>query len=92
MVKFMRSKFKIGASVQWKWLGRTISGIILEIYMQPVVKSIKGKKIKRNGTKDNPAFLVKSNAGNEALKLKSELILDETKKWGKQNPTMFGDE
>jgi len=36
---------------------------------------IKGKLIKRNGTKENPAVLVRSLAGNLALKLHHELSL-----------------
>lgn len=66
-------KFKIGSKVQWKWLGRPINGVVLEAYNEPVTKVIKGKSIKRNGSKENPAYLVESEAGNLALKLATEL-------------------
>ena len=82
-------KFKKGAKVQWKWLGRSILGIIVESFEQPVTREIKGKKIKRNGSKENPAYLVKSDAGNEALKLGSELS-PASKRSSKQTPKMFG--
>ena len=38
-----------------------------------ITKLIKEKKIKRNGSAENPAVLVQSEAGNLALKLSSEL-------------------
>lgn len=66
--------FKKGSKVYWKWLGRSVSGQVLEIYSEPVIKEIKGKKIKRNGSKERPAYLVVSEAGNLALKLHSELF------------------
>ena len=66
-------KFRKGSRIQWKWLGRVISGKVVEKYTEPVVKEIKGKRIKRNGSVDKPAYLVESDAGNLALKLASEL-------------------
>lgn len=66
--------FKVGAPVQWKWMGGTVNGVVKEIFLEPVVKLIKGKSIKRNGSTGNPAYLVESTAGNVALKLQSELM------------------
>ncbi|MGL6340387.1 MAG: HVA1 family protein [Waterburya sp.] len=34
---------------------------------------MKGKKITRKGTKDNPAYLIEQEDGTNVLKLKSEL-------------------
>lgn len=67
-------KYKEESEVQWKWLGRTIRGKVEAVYEEPVVRLIKGKKIKRNGSPKNPAYLVKSEADNLALKLHSELM------------------
>ncbi len=67
------TKFKKGSKVQWKWLGSVIRGSVEEIYEAPVVKVIKGKRIKRNGSPEKPAYLVRSEAGNLALKLQTEL-------------------
>lgn len=69
----MAAKFEIGSKVQWKWLGRVISGKVEEIYFEPVVKTIKEKRIKRNGSPVKPAYLVRSDADNLALKLETEL-------------------
>ena len=69
----MASKFEIGSKVQWKWLGRVIAGQVEEVHFEPVLQEIKGKRIKRNGSPSKPAYLVRSDAGNLALKLESEL-------------------
>jgi hypothetical protein len=66
--------YKVGTSVQWKWAGGIIDGTVEEVFMGPIEKEIKGKKIKRNGSVEKPAYLVRSAAGNFALKLHTELI------------------
>ena len=68
-----KSAFKIGSLVQWKWLGGTVDGKVEEIFFEKITKIIKTKKITRNGSPEKPAYLVKSEAGNLALKLESEL-------------------
>lgn len=86
-----RSSFKINDKVSWKWLGRAIDGKVISIHLQPFTKVIKGKTIKRNGSAENPAYLVESDAGNLALKLQTELF--KTEKKGalekKATPKMF---
>ena len=78
----MKNNFKAfedGTDVQWKWMGRSIVGTVKQSFTNSVSKQIKGKMIKRNGTPENPAYLVQSTAGNIALKLHSELSLCEPK-------------
>ncbi|MGZ3691284.1 MAG: DUF2945 domain-containing protein [Pseudobdellovibrio sp.] len=82
-------KFKIGDAVQWNWLGRQISGTVLKTFVSPTVVEIKNKKIKRNATAENPAYLVQSSAGNQALKLESELSVPESSKKSASKPKMF---
>ena len=66
-------KLEIGDRVTWKWMGREIKGVVVEAHYAPIQKEIKGKLIKRNGSVEKPAYLVKSDAGNFALKLVTEL-------------------
>jgi hypothetical protein len=66
-------KFKKNAKVEWQWAGSVISGTVEEIFTESVTKEIKGKKITRHGTPEKPAYLVRSQAGNLALKLATEL-------------------
>ncbi len=74
------NEIKIGTQVKWKWMGGVIRGTVKEIYFQAVTKVIKNKNIKRNGRKENPAYLVQSEAGNIALKLHTELQVNENEK------------
>ncbi len=71
--------FRKNSEVSWKWLGKNINGIVCEVFYHPVIKEIKGKKIKRNASKSNPAYLVQSEAGNFALKLQTELTQRDNK-------------
>lgn len=68
--------FPIGKKVSWKWAGGVIKGQVEEVHFAPIEKIIKGSRIKRNGSIEKPAYLVRSEAGNEALKLHTELIAD----------------
>lgn len=81
--------FRIGAAVLWNWMGMSIHGTVLEIHVKPVSKEIKGKLIKRNGSEDSPAYLVQSNSGKFALKLQTELQMEELNKTSSSRPTMF---
>ncbi len=65
--------YRVGAKIQWKWVGNPVLGTVEEVFFGPVERIIKGKNIKRNGSVEKPAYLVKSEAGNVALKLHTEL-------------------
>ena len=65
--------FKINEKVMWKWAGGEVHGVVEEVHLAPIEKTIKGSKIKRNGSVEKPAYVVKSEAGNIALKLHTEL-------------------
>jgi hypothetical protein len=69
----MTKAYNKGDTVSWKWGQGHPKGIIEEIFYEPVVKTIKGTEVKRNASKDNPAYLVKEDNGNIVLKLHSEL-------------------
>jgi len=79
--------------VYWLWMGKKIQGHVVDIFTQPIAKEIKGKRIKRNGSVDNPAYYVQSEAGNFALKLSTEVFKadkDVESKNKKITPKMFG--
>lgn len=80
---------KIGSEVQWKWMGRFIQGLVKEVHNQSVSKTLQGKTIRRNGSVENPAYLLQSAAGNYALKLGTELVAVEPKKSNSSQPKMF---
>ena len=69
----MASLFRKGSKVQWNWAGGIVEGVVEEIFKETIIKTIKGKKIKRHGSPEKPAYLVKSVSGNIALKLQTEI-------------------
>ena len=83
--------FPKNSKVSWKWLGRSIQGKVLESYTETISKTIKTKKIVRHGSAENPAYLVCSEAGNEALKLHSELEKGAKPASSSKKPKMFSE-
>ncbi len=69
----MSEGFGKGAAVRWHWGSGVAKGTIEERFDRSVSRTIKGKRIRRNGTKDNPAYTVKQEDGGIVLKLGSEL-------------------
>ncbi|MBM3604361.1 MAG: DUF2945 domain-containing protein [Alphaproteobacteria bacterium] len=62
-----------GTKVEWKWAGSTATGKITDIFTHDVERTIKGSKIKRTATKQEPAYLITQEDGDEVLKSRSEL-------------------
>lgn len=65
--------FRVGAKVQWIWMGRPVKGTVKKIFLKPVSKELRGHLFTRNGSPEKPAYLVKSEAGSDVLKLHTEL-------------------
>ncbi len=68
-----RSMFRKGTKVEWNWSGSTATGKITEIFTDDVERTIKGSKIKRKASKDEPAYMIEQEDGDRVLKSKSEL-------------------
>ena len=64
---------KKGDKVSWKWGKSTAEGEIVNEHTTPVSKTIKGTKVKRNASKEEPAFEIKQPDGGKVLKSASEL-------------------
>jgi len=64
---------KKGDTVNWKWGASEAEGKIVKKYDEPVTKTIKGAKVKRNATKNELAFEIKQEDGSKVLKSESEL-------------------
>jgi hypothetical protein len=67
--------FSEGDHVRWKWGAYVAEGIVAEVFTARVERIIKGTRIVRNATADNPAYLVTQAGGGQALKSHSELSL-----------------
>jgi len=62
-----------GTQVNWKYGTGTATGKIEEVHKESVTRKLKGHEITRNGTADNPAFVIVQENGDRVLKLKSEV-------------------
>lgn len=70
---------KKGDIVHWEWGKSEAEGKIEAKHEKPVKKQSKGSTIKRNASKDEPAYEIKQDNGTKVLKSESEL-----KKGGKK--------
>lgn len=64
---------KVGAKVEWSWGNGTAHGKVVEKFEKRVQRTIKGSKIVKNGSAENPAVLIEQDDGGKVLKLESEL-------------------
>jgi hypothetical protein len=71
-----RLAMKKGDKVEWNWGKSQASGTIEKKHVEPVKKTIKGTAVKRNASKENPAYEISMEAGKKVLKSESELKTD----------------
>lgn len=64
---------KKGDIVHWNWGRGKAEGTIEKEYDKPVKKKIKGTEVKRNASKDEPAYEIKMSGGRKVIKSESEL-------------------
>lgn len=67
------AKFRKGAKVKWKWGAHQAEGKVAESFTDDVERTIKGEKIKRKASKEEPAYLIEQEGGDKVLKSHSEL-------------------
>ena len=59
--------------MHWKWGKYEAEGKIVKEHDEPVTQTIKGAKVKRNASKDEPAYEIRQKDGSKVLKSESEL-------------------
>ena len=47
-----------GTTVRWQWSGSIAVGKVVEIHRSGVVRTLGGSEITRNGSEDDPAYLI----------------------------------
>jgi hypothetical protein len=62
-----------GSTVRWKWSGSTAEGKVTEIHRSRVTRTLDGSEITRNGSDDDPAYVIEQEDGARVLKLRSEV-------------------
>ncbi|MFD0765648.1 DUF2945 domain-containing protein [Mucilaginibacter lutimaris] len=64
---------KKGDTVHWNWGASEAEGKIEKKHTETVTKTIKGSKVKRKASKEEPAYDIKQKDGGRVLKSESEL-------------------
>ena len=64
---------KKGDTVHWSWGKGEAEGKIEKKEEKTIEKKIKGSTVKRNGTKEEPAYELKTAKGQKVIKSESEL-------------------
>jgi hypothetical protein len=62
-----------GSAVSWSWGNGTATGKVVEVHTEKVTRSLGGSEITRNGSDDDPAYLIEQEDGAQVLKLRSEV-------------------
>ena len=62
-----------GSTVSWKWGSSTAEGKVAEVHRDKVTRRTKGESISRNGSDDDPAYVIEQEDGTAVLKLASEV-------------------
>ena len=72
-LRTIMTAFEKGDKVEWNWGGGTASGSVTEIHTKEVEITTKGTTVKRNGSEENPAYIIEQDDGTKVLKSESEL-------------------
>lgn len=62
-----------GTDVSWSWGNGTGTGKVTEIHREQVTRTLAGSEITRNGSDDDPAYVIEQEDGSQVLKLRSEV-------------------
>ncbi len=71
---------KKGDKVHWNWGKSQAEGTIKQKSEKTITKKIKGKEVKRNASKEEPAYVIEQKNGTEVVKSESELTEGEKDK------------
>ncbi|WP_339843452.1 DUF2945 domain-containing protein [uncultured Halopseudomonas sp.] len=69
----MSEAYQTNTRVQWDWGNGTAEGYIRGVFREKTTRTIKGTQVTRNGSSDDPAYLIEQKDGDEVLKLHSEV-------------------
>ncbi len=69
----MSSTFSKGDRVKWQWGDAEAEGRVRQTFTRRVSRTIKGTKVIRKATEDEPAYLIVQEDGGRVLKSASEI-------------------
>ncbi len=62
-----------GDDVEYKWGSGKVEGEVTKVHTDDVERTIKGNKVKREASKEEPAVEIKTDKGKTSLKSTSEV-------------------
>lgn len=69
----MSEQIRKGTTVRWHWGSGSATGKVTSVHHERVERTIKGERITRNGSDDDPALDIEQEDGDRVLKLRSEV-------------------
>lgn len=66
-------KLRKGTAVRWRWGAHQAEGKVAESFTRDVTRTIKGERIKRKASAEEPAYLIVQADGGRVLKSHSEV-------------------
>jgi hypothetical protein len=64
---------RTGTTVSWAWGRARAEGKVVAIHRDTVTRTIKGSRITRHGSREDPAYEIEQDDGTPVLKLRSEV-------------------
>lgn len=65
--------FGKGTKVHWTWGANEAEGKVAEHFTRDVSRTLKGTRVKRKGSEEEPVYLIEQDDGDRVLKSHSEL-------------------
>lgn len=62
-----------GSKVKWKWGSSWAEGTVSEVHHDSVTRTTQGQEVTRNGSDDDPAYVIRQDDDTVVLKLASEV-------------------
>lgn len=69
----MSEQIRKGTTVRWRWGSGSATGKVTGVHHEHLERTIKGERITRNGSDDDPALEIEQEYGDRVLKLRSEV-------------------
>ena len=69
----MSSAYQTNSKVEWDWGDGTAEGYVREVFREKVTRTLDGAEVTRNGSQDDPAYIIEQQDGDKVLKLHSEV-------------------
>jgi hypothetical protein len=63
----------VGSTVTWQAGSGTVEGVVVGIHPRPVVRRVRGVRITRLGSPEDPAYEIEQADGSLTLRLHSEI-------------------